>query len=68
MISSFKKKVFKSEKNTEIKNLQGVRLFVGCYGGYLFEFSIIQKKTVHDLGQILDDDITSMAKTPDNKS
>ena len=66
MIPSFLEKVQNSDKNTEIKYPDGEKLFVGCFGGNLLEFSMIEKKTVHKskiLGRII-----SMAKTFDNKS
>ena len=65
---SSKKQVQTSDKNTEIKYPEGDRLFCGCDNGSIVEFSIAEKKPVYDHGQILVYNITSMAKTPDNKS
>ena len=56
-----------TEKNMEIKYSDGSRFFVTCDDGSLIEYSLIEKKTVYDFGRILVD-ISSVAKTPDNKS
>ena len=68
MMRSLKKQVISSKKNTEIKYPKGDRMFVGCRKGYLQEFSIISKTIVYDFGLILDDDISSMVTTLENKS
>ena len=58
-----------SENDIDIKYLKDNKLFIAKNGGYLIEYSIIQKKTVHDFGRVfLDGEISSMTKTPDNKS
>ena len=54
-------------KNNIMKSLKGDRVFIGCKHGYLYEYSMNEKRIVHDFGQILDDDISSMATTFDNK-
>ena len=56
------------EINTEIKYPEGDKLFAGYNNGSLLEFSMVEKKTVHDFGQIFDNAIVSLAKTYDNKS
>ena len=68
MGQKFSNQIQNSDKNIETKYPSLDKMFVGCYGGYVQEFSMIEKKTVHDLGKILKNDILSMAKTPDNKS
>ena len=62
------KKLKISDKNTKNKYPEGGQLFVGYSYGCLLEYSMTRKQIVHDFGKILDDDISSMAKTPDNKS
>ena len=68
MGAHFGKKVKNSEKSTEMKYLEGGQLFVGYSKGCLLKFSMLTKKIVHDFGKILDNDISSMARTLDNKS
>ena len=67
MMKSLKKEVLKKVKKIQIKYPKGEKLFFGRDDGYLLEFSMIGKKTVHEQ-KILDNGIRSMAKTPDTKS
>ena len=46
---------------------EGNRVFIGYDNGKLYEYSINEKKIVHDFGKILDADISSMCTTSDNK-
>ena len=62
-----KSKIIKVEKYID-EIIKEDRLFVGCSDGSVQEFSIIENKTVHDIGKILDNRIVSMDKTLDNKS
>ena len=68
------KQVQNSDKNTEVdpctetKYLGFDKMFVGCQHGYLYEFSIIENKIVHNLDTTLNDAITLMDKTLDNKT
>ena len=57
-----------SDKNTEIKYPDCIKLFVGCGDGSVKEFSMISETSVYDSDKILDNYIISMAKTFDNKS
>ena len=68
MIPNILVQVQKSDKNTEIRFLNGDKMFYGDGSGRLREVSLIENKTVHDYGNIFNYIITSMAKTPDNKS
>ena len=68
MMQSSKKQVLNSDKNTEIKDTKDDKMFIGCIGGNLLEFSLIDNTIVYDFGEILSDDIISMAKTFDKKS
>ena len=56
-----------SDKNTEIKYPKGDKLFAGCTNGWLVEFSMIEEITYY-FGKILENEFSSMSKTPDNKS
>ena len=67
MQSKISKQVQNSDKNTEIKYLDCGKIFVGYGRGSVREFSFIENKTVHEQ-KILEYDISSMAKTSDNKS
>ena len=63
------KKVQNSDKNIDIKSLGLNKIFVGCWNGSLIEFSIIENKIMYDYScKICDREITSMAKTSDNKT
>ena len=68
MQSNISTQVQNSDKNTEIKYPKGDKMFVAYGDKYLQEFSMIEKKPVHEFGQILDGIIYSMAKTSYNKS
>ena len=69
MQSKICKQFQKSKKNTEIKYPEGNTVFVSDHYGSLIKFSIIENKPVRSFGKILfDQNITSMAKTLDNKS
>ena len=63
-----KKQVPNSDKNTEIKYPKGDKIFIGCDKGIAQEFSIVEKKTIHDHGRLFYSIITSIAITHDNKS
>ena len=67
MIPSFKKQAINSYKNTDVIHPDGDRLFLGFFDGYVREFSMISKTTVHEQ-KIFTFHISSMTKTPDNKS
>ena len=67
MGSIFGKNFQNSDKYLETKYLRCDKMFVGRYDGHVLEFPMIGNKTVHDLGQILKGQISSMVKTPDNK-
>ena len=54
-------------KSTESKYDEGDHLFIGYSDGCLLKFSIVEKKTIHDFGQIFENCIVSMVKTFDNK-
>ena len=56
-----------SDKNTKIKCPEGDKLFLGCGDTTVQEFSMTEMKIIHQK-KILNDTITSMAKTSDNKS
>ena len=55
------------DKDMDIKYPEGDKLLFGCECGSLLEFSMIEKKTVNDLGKISNISPVSMAKTLDNK-
>ena len=65
---SSKKQVLNSDKNTKIKHIDDDIMFVGCEDGYLFEYSIIEKKHVHQYGCMFNGNCYPLAKTIDNKS
>ena len=44
------------------------RMIIGFYQGYLREYSFKLGKTLHDYGKVFKCDVTSIAKTVDNKS
>ena len=68
MGSKFAKQFKNDNKNTDIKCLADDKVFVVSYSGHVKVFSIIKNKIVNDLGKILNDCISSMTKTLDNKS
>ena len=68
MIQSVQNEVQTFFTNTEFKHPEGDKLFIQCDDCCVLEFSMISKTIVHDLGQILDDIISSIARTFDNKS
>ena len=68
MMPSSKKQVLNPDEHTEIKYPDGDKIIVGDFEGRLLEFSMVEKKIVHDFGKIMNVNITSMAKTLTNKS
>ena len=68
MMRSFKKQVLNSQKNTEIKYPEGDKMFAGFFDGSIQGFSMSPEITVDDYGQVSNNVIYSMAKTPNNKS
>ena len=62
------KQIFNSYKKTEIKYLEGDKIFVECRDGFLLEFSMISKTIIHDFGRIKDKYISSVTKALDKKS
>ena len=52
----------------KMRDTERSKLFLGCLDGSLKEYSMISKTIVYDFSQILNYQIHSMAKTPDNKS
>ena len=55
-------------RGKEMKYSDGDRVFLGCEAGNLLEYSMKKLRIVHDFGIVLDNHISSMAKTFDNKS
>ena len=43
-----------------MKYPKGDRVFVGCTEGYLCEYSMSQKKVMHNYGKVFDGDVSSM--------
>ena len=56
-----------SNNNMKVKYLEGNRVFIGYDEGYLYEYSMNEKRIVYRFGQILNNMIISMATTFDNK-
>ena len=54
-------------KNEIMKHPDGNRVFIGCLNGYLYEYSLKEKRIVHDFGKVADMTICSMSITLDNK-
>ena len=50
-----------------MKHPEGHRVFIGCDDGYLYEYLMNEKRIVHDFGKILDNGISLIAATFDNK-
>ena len=67
LLSEGNEQMISFNKIKEVKYPEGNRVFTGCSEGYLYEYSVTDKKVVHDFGQILNKTIVSMAKTVDNK-
>ena len=57
----------KFNKN-KVKFPDGDRIFIGRNGGYLLEYSMDEKEIVYNFGKILDQGISSLATTFDNKT
>lgn len=58
----------KPEESSTKKYPNGDQLFVGCDDGSVFEYSLNQKKVVHDFKKIFNTEITSITTTIDNKA
>ena len=54
--------------NKKMETLYGNQLFVGCIGGYLYDYSMNEKRIAHKFVKILNHGIVSMAATFDNKT
>ena len=50
-----------------MKQTEGNQVFIGCRHGSLYEYSMNEKRIVHEFGKILGFGISSMATTFDNK-
>ena len=50
-----------------MKYPEGNRVFIVCEGGYLYAYLINEKRIAHNFGNFLDDDISCLATTFDNK-
>ena len=68
MGSCFVKQVQSFFKFTETKHYGGDKLLIGFNDGSLQEFSMIENKTIYHHDKILDNYISSLHKTLNNKS